>query len=525
MSRIRQRRVEPVSKVSALLLLLWIVAFPAYSGEQAPQQVLEVTTYVCDTDTLAFQVVDEKNPTGELTAEIWKLPKKVLHHPGKAATCVAKVSLECLGNYDLCLWKKADLKQPLRKGEDYVVRFLRASQTAEELYAVGSFDTKGTAELKTLHAERFSRYRLSLTNTTAVEPVVGPVKLRVKPEHSPEWVVDEVEWVNTPPEITDICDPDAGSQHFRVTWPEGRPPLVGSVLTLEGLKDVFGQEVVAKGKAISLAPMDEKSASAYLALSYLGSEEKSDSFALDLKLAPALQIRENWQFGPRLTADVSRNADSPNSIGAGFEWRHTSFFDYSVLPMAVWSLSIGAEADRDLDRVNGVATAVWLPRLPVLEHSREIRWHRKAKPLSLDAVEPPRWGWGLEPELGVEFGRALSTQTFRDPSTDQRLEVDVYDILRANVGGVAYFETETWRLNVTGVLRYLSETELTAGKDDDGNFFLRSIEGVEPYLEAKLSHAIGPAGHQALVVIYKNGALPPTFDRIESYSIGIEVKY
>lgn len=506
-----------VGTISALLVSVTVAASES-------KKVASLVTVACDSQTLYGWTDPTKDLGTGLEADVWKLPAEWQHRPDEPRRTVRVASTTC---GTPCLFVRVDLDEPLVAGTEYLVRLRRGSDLGGGLVAAGFLDTSGKATLSHIAVGSGGVQTLSVAAPVRLQ-APGDIKLRVAQKKHPDWTVDDLALVRPPAAggCSGVTNPRGlGSAHVEIAFPSGGPPLAGTQLTLVGLVGPFG-EVTATGKYGASVPKTEKEAEYYMAVSYLGSDEKADVFGLDLKIAPALKVRRNWQLGPRLVADLAKNADSPNSAKLGFVARHSAFPDAGPITLSTWSFGLGAEADRDLDRVNGVFDLGWEPRLAALEHSRELRLLREAKRLAVapSEVPLPPWGWGLEPKIGVEIGRSLRRQTFRHAESGQRLEIDAYDILRPFASLHGYVEWKRWTLDLSGTLRYLAEDEPTVRTTDD-TLTLRESDGFEPYIESKLSYAIDAAGHQVLEVTYKNGSLPPTFERTDAFSLGIAVKY
>jgi hypothetical protein len=514
-------RLLPIAPRLILAAVAVLLLSTSVSAAEVPK-VKDLVVVACDETTLYGWLASTNAFERPLNAEVWKLPDGWRYRPEAARETIGVLQTFCIS---VCTTVGVRLEKPLVGGAEYLVR-LHESDGA--ILAAGFLDTTGSATLSQLPMGEQGRQMLAVAAPVRIAHA-GDLRLGVTPESGATWEEEDVELLNPLDSVNcaeELNPRGLGRVHVEADFSAGGSALAGSKLTLIGLRGPFGA-LSPTGKYVAAVPKSEKEAEYYFALSYLGSDEKPDVFGLDLKIAPALRVRGPWQLGPRLVADLAQNADSPNSATLGFFARHSSFVEAGPIEQSTWSFGVGAEADRDLDRVNGVFETAWLPRLPALEHSRELRRAREAKRLGVAVSEVPLpvWGWGLEPKVGVEIGRSLRRQTFRDTDSGQRLEVEGYDILRPFTGVHGYLERNRWSLDVTGTLRYLSEDELAVRTAADETLFLHVNEGYEPYVESKISYALDPAGHQVLELTYKNGGLPPTFERTDAFSIGFAVKY
>jgi len=521
---------------AAVLLTVWTLlsssseAAGQTAGASAPKPKEMVVT-VCDASTLILRGETRVPLPNDLRLELFKLPDDWELHPEVSPTRIAETEAPCLGD---CFHLRAFLDDDLEKDARYVA-VLRGRGSAEPArFGAGSFKTTPEADLLGVGTAQEKGFVFRVKSDVALkfDGQDQPLTVRVKPKDGPEWPTPVPARLITPPrEFTcdaspqTVFNPEVAIADVEVAFPNARRPPKDSKLVLAGLENAFGVPVTVSGKYVPSAPKTEKDAAYYASLAYQGSDDEPDSYGLDFKIAPAVVVKKGWQLGPRFLADVSRNADSPNAAEAGFFASHSQFLDGGRVTLSTWNLNLGAEGDRDLDRINGIFDAEWAPRIDALENSRELRRLAAAEKGGPIPEELPPTGWGIEPEIGVELGRALRTQTFRNTSTGQRLEVDTYDVLRPRIGVHAYFEWNRLILNVTSTLRYLAETELAARKADDGTLSLRRLDELEPYTEAKLQIAIDPAGHQVFEVAYENGAVPPVFERVDGFTIGLAMKY
>jgi hypothetical protein len=173
------------------------------------------------------------------------------------------------------------------------------------------------------------------------------------------------------------------------------------------------------------------------------------------------------------------------------------------------SLGPSIEADRGLDRVNGILDLRWKPGLAGLYHPRENRRNDLARELgrSPGEVVPPLTGWGLDGELGAEAGRSLRRQTLGGG-------VAPYDVLRPRAAVHGFYQLGPLKLDLASGLRYLATTELTPQR----------AGGLRPSTEATLSWALDAAQHLSLGLTWQDGSEPPVFVKAQRVSAGIVVK-
>lgn len=318
--------------------------------------------------------------------------------------------------------------------------------------------------------------------------------------------------------------------------PDDRLSSGSAGLRLEGLRDIFGQEVTAEGTLVpARVPKGKDDASAYGRIFFESAQGRGslDALSLDLKAQPLFQMAGSWLFRPELTASVSKNGPrSSNSIRVAGLFSRTAVRRESAFVYQTVFLGPSIEADRNFDRVNAIADLRWQPGIRNLYRPREIeRIIRAAQSGNrTDELALTRIGYGLEFRLGAEAGSSASHQTVTNSLGNQSLEIDRYTVLRARPHVNAFYEVGLpldWQLtlNVSSSLRYLFTEELTAVENADRSLSLRKIEGFAPYTEASLSLSFDPGQHVALALTYKDGSEPPVFVEVEKYSVGVVLKY
>jgi hypothetical protein len=311
------------------------------------------------------------------------------------------------------------------------------------------------------------------------------------------------------------CDGPAENQRLAVALPAGERLRESSeALRLVGLRDRFGNEVLAGGALPPPAvPRGKEDATLYADLFFAKAPGAPETLAADLKLQPALELlpwNGAWLFQPELTAEVAKNlAPAPDSIRAAALFSRTDLVRRGLLATSTVSLGPSIEADRGLDRVNGILDLRWKPGLAGLYHPRENRRNDLARELGRTPGEvvPPLTGWGLDGELGAEAGRSLRRQTLGGA-------VAPYDVLRPRAAVHGFYQLGPLTLDLASGLRYLAATELTPQR----------AGGFRPSTEATLSWALDAAQHLSLGLTWQDGSEPPVFVKVQRVSAGIVVK-
>lgn len=318
--------------------------------------------------------------------------------------------------------------------------------------------------------------------------------------------------------------------------PDARLSSDSDALRLQGMRDIFGQEVGAEGDIVpAKVPKGKDDAFAFAKLLFESAKGagSTDTFALDMKLQPQFQMTGRWLFRPELNASVSKNVPgATDSVRLAALFSRTTVRQPGPLISRTFSLGPALEADREFDRMNVIVDLRWQPGLRGFYKSREVQRvalaARMEKKLE-EVVLPPR-GYGLELWIGAELGGSTSRQTVESSDEAQQLELDTYDIARLRPNVSAFYELGLpldWQLtlNISSSLRYLFTEELTAIERPDKSLALRKVEGFEPFTEYTLSLAFDPQQHVSLAATYEDGAEPPVFTEVEKYSLGIVLKY
>lgn len=450
---------------------------------------------------------------------------------------------------------KAVLPEPLRGGASYGVT-VREKRTGE-VVAAGFFNTRAGAKIQPsrVHAEAHFRFEV-LSDTPLVPATDNSLKLvetlrkplkndqdGTIPGRTKEHEVDVHRQALDKPG----CELPQISGVIVDLRPDDRLSSSSAGLRLEGLRDVFGQEVKAEGSLVpARSPKGKDDAFAYSRIFFESAEGRGtlDALSLDLKVQPLFQMAGPWLFRPELTASVSKNAPrASNSIRVAGLFSRTAVRgredskddkdgkDRRLIYQTVF-LGPSLEADRNFDRVNAIADLRWQPGLKGFYKSREVQRIAIAAKNNwrIDEVALPRTGYGLEFRIGAEAGASTSRQTVTNSAGNQSLELDRYEVLRARPHITAFYEVGLpldWQLtlNVSSSLRYLFTEELTAVENPDRSLSPRKIDGFEPYTEATLSLSFDPGQHVALAVTYKDGAEPPVFVKVDKYSVGVVLKY
>lgn len=306
-------------------------------------------------------------------------------------------------------------------------------------------------------------------------------------------------------------------------------------IRLIGLRDLFGQEVVATGKLTAAKTPKGKDDAFVFAKGMFESTDDSrgskDTLALDLKVQPIWQMTGRWMFRPELSANVSKNVpNASNAIRLAALFSNTTVRREGVFVAQTRTAGLTTETDRNFDRVNLLADLRWQPDFQGQYRAREARRLSRAASLGKkpDEVAPLRTGYGYDLRIGLEAGASASPQTIT--KSQQTIELDRFEILRLRPHLHAFYETGLFRdwqltLDLSSTLRYLFETELTDTLSTGGTLLVREVDGFEPYIEATLALSFDPGQHLALALTYKNGAEPPTWAEVDKYSVGIVAKY
>jgi hypothetical protein len=306
-------------------------------------------------------------------------------------------------------------------------------------------------------------------------------------------------------------------------------------IRLTGLRDLFGQEIVAKGKlTVAKTPKGKEDAFVFakgMFESVDNSRGLADTLALDLKVQPIWQMTGRWMFRPELSANISKNVpNASNAIRLAALFSNTTVRREGALVAQTRTAGLTTETDRNFDRVNLLADLRWQPDFRGQYQSREARRLSRAAKLGKkpDEVALLRTGYGYDLRIGLEAGASASRQSIT--KSQQTIDLDRFEILRLRPHVHAFYETGLfgdWQLtlDLSAALRYLFETELTDALSPGGTLLVREVDGFEPYTEATLALSFDPGQHLALALTYKNGAEPPTWVEVDKYSVGIVAKY
>lgn len=555
-------RVQHVPVIAVLLAAVLTTALPAAA---AAPETTEVT--ICDPFTLFLRKADDgawdASPGERFTVRVYaarKYPQVwlITDDPGEVLAACNATRID--SNYLL----RCRLDDELPKGQDLVALVLPpaaagmdSSKGDREPVAIGTFSTKPAAVVKPSGADKEAAYAIEVVSRTPlasvpdqqwVTEVVQAAGLRPtlgdSPETTPEVVRRHLAY-RWRPDTSDCshpgpagpqpptCDlPDSALLGYWLCLPQGEAlSRRSAALRIEGLRDVFGQTFTAKGEIAAKKPPEKKdTADLFLRGLFEGGEDAADSWIVDLKAKPqALTLGSGWLYWPELSASVAHKVSkATDSIRlASLFAKGIDAGDAGLFSGHDFFLGPTLEADRDLDRVNAVADLRWQPELRGMYQSQEVQ--RKRLLLDHDpkakVVHPPTWGYGLEALLGVEAGSSIREQTVEGSGGNPDLAIPSYDIARLRVQVEGFVEYRRLTLSVISGLRYLTTEELVSRKSAEGVLSLREIDGARDYSEASLTVDLDRTGHVAFAATYKKGSLPPVFTRVDTYSLGLAVKY
>ena len=496
---------------------------------------------------------DRPAPPSEYVIEVARMPDDGSSIPLSIPLEVKTVS-GLVAEEEFPTFLKAALPEPLQSNASYRVTVRETGK--DEAAATGDFTTKSRAKIQLSGAKAAeAHFRFEVFSATPLVQVpddqLNLVEILRKPligedgkptlERRKNHRVDVHRQAPERPdcELPQVSEGMDGLQSGGVIVdlrPDDRLSSGSAGLRLEGLRDVFGQEVAAEGNLVpARVPKGKDDAFAYSKIFFESAEGRGslDTLSLDLKVQPLFQMEGRWLFRPELTASVSKNVPrASNSIRVAGLFSRTAVRREGAFVYQTFSLGPSLEADRNFDRVNAIADLRWQPGLKGFYNSREVQRIARAAELGrrLDEVALPRTGYGLEFRIGAEAGASPSRQTVKNSAGNQSLELDRYEVLRARPHITAFYEVGLpldWQLtlNVSSSLRYLFTEELTVVENPDRSLSPRKIDGFEPYTEATLSLSFDPGQHVALAVTYKDGAEPPVFVKVDKYSVGVVLKY
>ena len=533
-------------------ILALLLAFLPVAAQAAPANA---QISLCDPN--AFFVLKEDRtfwdrpaPPSEYMVEVARMPDDGSGVPLEVKTVAGMISEE-----EFPTFLKAVLPEPLQSNASYRVTVRETGK--DEAVATGFFNTRAGAKIQPSRAHAEAHFRFEVLSDTPLVPATDDslklVEILRKPLKN-----DQDRTIPGRPKDHEVdvhrqtldkpgCELPQISGVIVDLRPDDRLSSGSAGLRLEGLRDVFGQEVKAEGNLVpARSPKGKDDAFAYSRIFFESAEGRGtlDALSLDLKVQPIFQMAGPWLFRPELTASVSKNAPrASNSIRVAGLFSRTAVRgredgkdnkdakDRRLIYQTVF-LGPSLEADRNFDRVNAIADLRWQPGLKGFYKSREVQRIAIAAKNNrrIDEVALPRTGYGLEFRIGAEVGASTSRQAVSNSAGNRSLELDRYEVIRARPHVNAFYEIGLrldWQLtvNVSSTLRYLFTEELTAVENPDRSLSPRKIDGFEPYTEATLSLSFDPGQHVALAVTYKDGAEPPVFVKVDKYSVGVVLKY
>jgi len=487
-----------------LVLLLLGSTLPARAFQK-------VTVEICDPGTL-FLFSEASWPPGDYSVEIFRVPDPTPENPQAIPESLGSATAGRTGR----LYLRAALPLPANAGLRAIVR-----DSQGKAVAVSDFSTGPRATLQRSGAESEAAAVFEVRSPTPLAPLTDLTLVEVERrrllrlnDRGEREEIPEVTRTHAVSPLKEIpstaCEGPESNRKLAVALLPG-DRLKGTGVRLTGLRDLFGNAVVAEGELPPIpAPKGKEDALFYTRLQAERAKGSPETLALDLKLQPALRLRGAWLFRPELTASISRNLPpSTNSIRAAALFSRTEIVRRGLLATSTVSLGPSIEADRGFDRINGLLDLRWKPGLSNLYHPRENQRNEIAAKLAVSPQEAalPLTGWGLEGWIGLEAGRSLRRQSL--------VNAGPYDILRLRPALHGFYEIGPVTLDVASSLRYLGTTESAPGR----------VSGFRPCTEASLSWAFDPAKHLTLAAVYKNGSEPPTFVKVDKVSVGIVAKY
>jgi hypothetical protein len=333
------------------------------------------------------------------------------------------------------------------------------------------------------------------------------------------------------------------------------PRLTGPPFLLEGLKDVFGQALVAdptKHAPPISVPKSKTDANYYINFLQQAGWGITPTWVADVKIAPVLgRPVGGWFLAPSFLADVGSGSVGDTkatdlikpSIGAT---RLFSFDDSFIQGIGVIP-SFSYETDRENDKRNalfdgdlrfylrGFSKTKAESSLQKLLAARKKEVGKDAKDMTQadDPSVKANFGYSVQLFLGAEAGGALMAVTAQSSDKSSKVVVPTYTIARLRPRATTTLEYKAVTLNLSAVPRYLFTTEdvtrqilvpKAAGSAKE-KIYLDTVSGWRPYGEVSAKVALDPVGHFALNATYKVGSQPANFNKTNLFQTGLLMVY
>ena len=126
---------------------------------------------------------------------------------------------------------------------------------------------------------------------------------------------------------------------------------------------------------------------------------------------------------------------------------------------------------------------------------------------------------------GVEAGKSVVEQTFKNKAKSSSITVPTYSIARFWPRIRQTYEVGRFTLDINSTLKYLRNPEVTGHENAEGTLNLRYVKGWRFYDEASASIALDRGKHANFVVMWKRGAKAPNWTNINTVITGFGFAY